>query len=113
MQRYAETHPAALAAPVPRGDGESICLLIEDVRGELEHMDNVPEHPGRNFGLVPVVGNRIMDFPAINVGIFPSPHSRSMLGGDRLERFRPWFREGDVPGSQMWQRAFPMGELAL
>ena len=106
-------------------------------------MDNVPEHPGRNFGLVPVVGNRIMDFPAINVGmidhtvaslpachvnekpaiirtettnnvcIFPSPHSRSMLGGDRLERFRPWFREGDVPGSQMWQRAFPMGELAL
>ena len=32
-------------------------------------MDNVPEHPGRNFGLVPVVGNRIMDFPAINVGM--------------------------------------------
>ena len=72
-------------------------------------MDNVPEHPGRNFGLVPVVGNSTMDFPAINVGmidhtvaslpachvnekpaiirtettnnvsIFPRPHSRSML----------------------------------
>ena len=32
-------------------------------------MDNVPEHPDRNFGLVPVVGDRTMDFPAINVRV--------------------------------------------
>ena len=80
-------------------------------------MDNVPEHPHGDFRLVPVVGDRTMDFPAINVGvidhtvaslpachvnekpaiirtettnnvgIFPRPHSGSMLGGDGLERF--------------------------
>ena len=80
-------------------------------------MDNVPEHPSRDFGLVPVVGNSTMDFPAINVGmidhtvaslpachvnekpaiirtkttnnvsIFPRLHSRPMLGGDRLKCF--------------------------
>ena len=32
-------------------------------------MDNVPEHPHGDFRLVPVVGNRTMDFPAINVRV--------------------------------------------
>ena len=80
-------------------------------------MDNVPEHPYGDFGLVPVVGDRTMDFPAINigmidhtvaslpachvnekpaiirtetannVGIFPRPHGGSVLGGDRLKCF--------------------------
>lgn len=75
---------------VPRGEGELICLLIEDEKPAIIRTETTN-----------------------NVGIFPSPHSRSMLGGDRLERFRPWLWEGDVPDSQMWQRAFPMGELAL